>query len=129
MARLTKEQLADRSRYKFNSEEVEIPELGGSVEIKTLTVKERDALPELVRVVEDGEGNKSIVADASLADTAKAFATVVSDPKLTQEEAEAFLGDLPASALDRVIEKFGELLSVKEEDSAATRREFRPQDD
>jgi len=120
MARLSKEQLSDRKRYQFRTEEVEIPELGGSVEVKTLSVKERDQLPDLT----DEKGN----ADASVEKLAQVFAAVVSDPKVTAKEAEGFLGDLPATALDRVIEKFGELLEGKE-DQSARRREFRTQDD
>jgi hypothetical protein len=121
MARLNKEQLADRSRYQFKTEEVEIPELGGSVEVKTLSVKERDSLPDLVD--EDGK------PQASVENLAKVFSAVVSDPEVTEQEAQGFLGDLPATALDRVIEKFGELLGTSEEEAAEKRQEFRPQDD
>lgn len=121
MGRLNKEQLKDRTRYQFRSEVVEIPELDGDVEVKTLSVKERDALPDLV----DADG-KPI---ATLSSLAGVFAQVVSDPKITRQEAEEFLGDLPSTALDRVIEKFGELLSTKEEDAAAVRQDFRPGSD
>ncbi len=117
MARLSKDDLNDRSRYKFERREVDIPELGGSVEVKTLSVAERDALPDLVD--EDGQAN------ASVDNLAEVFATVVSDPDLSADEAKGFLGDLPATALDRVIEQFGELLSIKEEDDGANRRDFR----
>lgn len=107
MPRLTKAQIKDRSRYQFKAEEVEIPELDGSVEVKTLSVKERDELPDLID--EDGK------ASAGLKELAGVFAAVVSDPKVSAKEAEGFLGDLPAPALDRVIEKFGELLSDKDD--------------
>ena len=108
MARLSKQQLADTSRYQFNSEEVEIPELDGSVLVKTLSVKERNDLPDLVD--EDGKPK------AGVDELAGVFAAVVSEPKVTVKEAKGFLGDLPAPALDRVIETFGELLEGKEDE-------------
>jgi hypothetical protein len=115
MPRLTKDQLADRSRYKFKDEEVDIPELGGSVLVKTLSVAERDALPDLI----DADGKP----DSSVSKLAQLFCAVVCDPKLTQDEAEAFLGELPATALDRVVEAFGELVGTKEA-ADKTVREF-----
>lgn len=120
MARLTLDQLRDKSRYEFKTEDVDLPELGGSVAVKTLSVAERDKLPDMTD--ENGKPN------ASVADLAKTFATIVSEPKLTSEEAEAILGDLPATALDKVIEKFSELLGTKEA-TDQTVREFPPSDD
>lgn len=107
MARLSKEQLRDKGRYQFRTGEVELPELGGSVEVRTLSVKERDALPDMTD--ENGKPN------ASVGDLATVFATVVSDPKLTPDEAKQFLGDLPATALDKVNIRFAELLGTEED--------------
>jgi hypothetical protein len=115
MPRLTKEQLADKSRYQFKDQEVDIPELGGSVLVKTLSVAERDALPDLTD--KDGKPN------ATVGKLAQLFVGVVCDPKLSLDEAKAFLGDLPATALDRVVEAFGELVGTKE-DADKTVREF-----
>lgn len=117
MARLTKEQLADKTRYRFRKQEVDLPELDGSVQVKTLSVGEREDLPDLV----DADG-KSI---AGIGELARVCAAVVVDPRLTSGEWEEFLADLPATVLDRVIEAFGELLGTNEKESAATRREFR----
>lgn len=120
MARLTKEELGDRSRYEFVREELEIPELGGSVEVKTLSVKERNELPDIA-----GMKRRERIKGFS-----KIFSFAVSDPKLTPEEAEEFLGDLPIQALDAVMEKFGEMLGIAdEEDAAETRRDFRSEND
>lgn len=115
MPRLSKDQLADRSRYQFRDKEVEIPELGGSVLVKTLSVAERDALPDL----SDAEGNSI----ATVEKLAELFVAVVNDPKLALDEAKAFLGDLPATAFDRVVEAFGELVGTKEA-ADKTVREF-----
>lgn len=117
MARLTKEQLADKTRYKFRKREVDLPELGGSVEVKTLSVGEREDLPDLVDA--DGKPN------AGLSEFAQVCTAVVADPALTAEEWSGFLAELPATALDRVIEAFGKLLGTNEEETAETRRDFR----
>jgi hypothetical protein len=112
-APLTKEALADRSRFQFRSEELELPELDGFVVLKALSVEERDNLPDLT----DDAGNP----DVSIGKLAAIFAAAVDQPKLTAEEAEEFLGSWPASALDRVIEKFGEIAGNETERSAAAR--------
>lgn len=111
MTLLSKEQLKDKTRYQFKAKEVDIPELGGSVKIKTLSVRERNELPELVEI--DSEGRvKSI---ATVEDLAKTFATLVSEPKLTVDEAKEVVGDLPAPAYDRVQQKFAELLGTEDD--------------
>lgn len=115
MPRLTKEQLADRGRYQFKDKEVEIPELGGSVQVRTLSVADRNDLPELT----DKDGNSI----ATVEKLAQLFVAVVTDPKLSVEEATAFLGELPSTAFDRVVEAFGELTGTKE-DADKTVREF-----
>lgn len=110
-APLTKEALADRSRFQFKHEELELPEIGGYIVLKTLSVAERDSLPDLVD--KDGE------PDVSTPKLAAIFAAAVAEPKLTAAEAEEFLGAWPAAALDKVIEKFGELAGGEKEQSAA----------
>lgn len=107
---LSKEALADASRFQFVTDKVDLPEIGGFLVLKTLSVKERDGLPDLV----DKDGNP----DVSIPKLAAIFATAVSDPDVTQEEAEAFLPGWPATALDKVIEKFGELVGVGEDEAA-----------
>lgn len=136
MARLSKEDLADRSRYKFESREVEIPELGGSVEVRTLSVEERDELPDLVKpVLRDGkpvyddDGQQVTETDASIEKLAATWAAVVSDPKLTADEAADLLRPMPAPVLDRVIAEFGKLLGEGKEEAENIRSDFRPETD
>lgn len=108
---LSKEALADRTRFRFKEEVLEIPELGGSIKLKSLSVEEREALPGLV-----DEDDESANAVAKLA---QVFSVIVAEPKVTPEEAEKFLGDWPAEALDRIVAKYGELTGNKEEEQAA----------
>lgn len=126
MARLTKEEFLDRERYTFETEEVDLPELGGSVEVKALNNKDRN---EFVRLADKAEKakNREAIKLAS-----EALAIAISDPPLSAEEIEAVLGDQPATASDRILREFMELIAPDEdeEDSGADRRrEFRSSDD
>lgn len=106
MARLSKEQLGDRGRFKFVQEDVELPELGGSVVVRSPSVGQRDAL---ARELPDDE------KEWTIEHTAKLFAVIVVDPAVTPEEAQEFLSDWPGTALDKITEKFNELVGTKEE--------------
>jgi hypothetical protein len=128
VARLTKNQLTDKSRYQFRTVEVELPELGGTeddpatVAVKTLTIAARNALPRMSeplldkngKVVLNDLGNPVMVPNPDVDDLAQTWVSVVSDPQLSLEEAKAFLGDLPATAFDSVMAKFEELLGSKD---------------
>jgi hypothetical protein len=118
LKRLTKEQLADTSRYKLREEELELPEIGGSVLVKSLSVGARRALPPL----RDEDGNPTKEGQAA------SFATLVVDPEFTPEEAAEFIDALPASAYDKVQIKLAELLGTEEE-RRDTVQEFRPSED
>jgi len=115
MAVLTKEQLADPSRYNFAEAEVDLHEIGGSIKLKALSLEERLALPSML----DGDGEYK----PTLAKLAASFAAMVSQPKLTVKEAEGFLGKLPTTAYDRIQAKFAEMLGTEEE-RRATVKEF-----
>lgn len=106
MARLSKAKLADHSKFHFAEEEVDLPEIGGSVLVRSPSVQQRE---ELAKHAPDSEG------DWSISDTARLFSIVVVDPQVTAEEAEAFLGEWPGAALDRVLAKFAELIGGKED--------------
>jgi hypothetical protein len=112
-APLTAEALADRSRFQFRHEDLDLSEYisGIVLKLKSLSVAERDALPDLI----DKDGNP----DVSVPKLAAVFAAVVEVPKVTPEQAESFLKDWPAAALDKVIEKFGEMTGTREESKAA----------
>jgi hypothetical protein len=118
LKRLTKEQLADTSRYKLREEELELPELGGSVLVKSVTVGKRRELPSM----RDEDGNPTKEGQAAW------FSTVIVDPPLTPDEVEGFIDDLPAMAFDRVNIKVAELVGTEEE-RRDTVQEFRPAED
>jgi hypothetical protein len=116
--RLTKEQLADRTRFRFREQELEIPEIGGTITLKSLSVREREMLPDPAALAEiDDEGKRT---EESLRNAGQVFACIVADPKVTPEEAAAFLADWPAEAFDRVTAAYGELIGTEEETKAAS---------
>lgn len=116
--KLTKEQLADRTRFRFREEDIELPELGGTVTLKSLTVGEREDLPDMV----DEEGKP----DGSVAKIAQLVAAAVSEPKMTAEEVAAYIPFWPAEALDKLLIAYGKM-NGNEEELAAAAKEFRDQ--
>jgi hypothetical protein len=114
LKRLTKEELADTSRYRLYEEELELPELDGTVLVRTLSVGKRR---ELKPIFVDGKPTKEGMAAQ--------LAALVVDPVLTQEEAEAIIDRFPTTAYDKVQNKFAELLGTEEE-RRDTVQEFRP---
>jgi hypothetical protein len=139
MARLSKEALANRSRFQFQTQEVPLPELGdpdGTIAVRSLSVAQRDALPHLnVPVLDgdgkpvlDGEGNPVTKPDMSVEKLAEVFAVAVVDPSLSAAEANEFLGGWPIEALDRVFEKFSELIGTSKEEQSEASTEFRGSD-
>jgi len=115
--RLSAEELADRTRFKFREEELEIPEIGGSIVLKTLSVREREQLPDPVDLTEvDDLGERTRKAIRSAAET---FAVIVVEPNVTVEQAEKFLGDWPAEAFDRISEAYAKLVGNRLEADAA----------
>jgi hypothetical protein len=117
---LTEEEIADTSRYQFAEEELYLPELGGSIVIRPMTVEQRQKLPSM----RDEDGNFK----PTLKTMAASFAALVVNPKLTPEKAEKFIGKLPTTAYDAVQMKLAELIGSTEE-ARATRKEFRPAED
>lgn len=130
MARLSKEQFLDRTRYSFDALEVDLPELGGSVEVRALSNKDRN---EFVRLTQKAGKTKRVGEANRLA--AEALAIAISDPVLTAEEIEGVLEDQPATASDRILKELVDLLGPdtdeddEDEEDAARRREFRTSDD
>jgi hypothetical protein len=120
MAVLTKEQLADPTRYSFAEAEVELHEIGGSIMLQALSLEDRLALPSMLN--DDGEYKPT------LEKLAASFAAMVAQPKLTAVEAQKFLGKLPTTAYDRIQAKFAEMLGTEEE-RRATVKEFPPSKD
>lgn len=110
-APLTKDQLADRTRFQWREQEVELDELGGYVVLVALSVEAREALPDLV----DKDGVPVLTSE----NLAAVLAAACKEPKLTADEAKEFVSDWPASAIDKVITAFGDLNGTREEQSAA----------
>lgn len=106
MARLSKSALKNSQNFTFKEEEVEVPGVPddngepGTVLVRTPDVGTRDRLAK-----ERPEDPK----DWELEDTARLFAAIVVDPKVTQEEAVEILRPWPGEALDAILEKFNEL--------------------
>lgn len=117
---LTAEEIADTSRYKLEPETLPLPEIGGAVRVKPMTVEQRLALPSM----RDDEGNWAPTLDAMAA----SFASVLIEPELTPKQAEKFIGKLPTTAYDAVQLKIAEMVGSIEEERA-TRKEFRPSKD
>jgi len=111
--------LADRSRFDFRYEVVELPEIGGKIKLKSLSVEEREMLPDLRKLSEEDDVGKR--TEGAIKAAAFTFALIVAEPKVTAEEAEKFLGDWPAKAYDRVNEAYDKLLGGGEEEKAAYR--------
>lgn len=117
---LTAEEIADTSRYKVEPETLPLPELGGAVKVKPMTVEQRLELPSM----RDDNGNWAPTIEAMAA----SFASVLCEPELTPEETAKFLGKMPTTAYDAVQLKIAEMIGSVEEERA-TRKEFRPPKD
>ncbi|RPH37044.1 MAG: hypothetical protein EHM90_00405 [Chloroflexi bacterium] len=119
---LSASQLADRSRFKFRTKVVDLPEIGGKIEIRSLTIAEREQLPTLADMKDiDDKGERTEHAVASAAET---FSVIVSNPEVSAAQAKEFLGSWPAEAFDRVVEEFGELVADGKEEQRIARDEF-----
>ena len=90
MARITRDQFFAAA---IPTEVVEVPELGGDVEIRALTVAQQDAIASSVKRRKDGQE-----ADAAC----KTLIEGMVDPKLTAADYEA-LKDRSAGAVARIV--------------------------
>jgi hypothetical protein len=124
MARLSKDQIGDRGRYRFKQNEVPIPELSedednpDTVLIRTPSLKQRDEMG--TKLPDDPTEWK--VDDAAL------LASVwVVEPQLSEKEWAEFLGDWPGTAFDRITTAFAKLIGGEEEMRRAA-GDFQPAD-
>lgn len=115
---LSADELADKLRFQFKEEDVELPEIGGKIRVKQLNLEEREGLPDLV----DEKGK--VLPDPGLRRLASMFAAIVIEPDMQMEAARQAILKWPAEAVDRVIIAFGKMTGTKEE-AAAVRDEFR----
>lgn len=116
MARLSKEQLTKKQQFVPKEVEIKLPELGGSILIRELSVGQQD---------EKGEKTPDSVEDWQLKHTALSLSYYVVDPELTAEEWEEAIGDWPQNALNTVTRKIAELEGVSEEELRSAVTEFR----
>jgi hypothetical protein len=119
---LTKDQLADRTRFSFKEEDVELPEIGGMIRVKQMNLQEREELPDLA------DENGKAIPDPDKKRLATLFASIVVEPRLSVEEARETIVTWPAEAVDKVIIAFGKMTGTKEEAVAAA-AEFRSSND
>jgi hypothetical protein len=115
---LSAEQLADKTRFRFRESVLDLTDtIGGKITLKSLSVREREELPDavdLTEVTDTGERTQKAISSA-----AQVFAVIVSEPKVTVEQAEQFLGDWPAEAFDAVTAAYGQMVGNREEAKAA----------
>jgi len=114
---LSADDLADRTRFRFREEAVEIPEIGGKVVLKSLSVREREMLPDASELSEvDDLGKRT---EKALQNAAQTFSVIVVDPKIDPDGWAKFIGDWPAEAFDRITAAYGELVGTEGEVQAA----------
>jgi len=124
--RLTAEELADRTRFRFREKVLDIPELGGEITLKTLSVREREILRAPVEEAA-GKTDEGDPTEAAIEAAAKVFSLIVLEPNVTEEEATGFLGDWPVEAFDRITDAYADLIGSREDEKAAY-AEFQPAD-
>jgi hypothetical protein len=116
---LTAEDLANKVRFKFRETELDLTDKGvpGIIVLKSLTVREREQLPDPVDLTEvDDRGERTRRA---LESAGEVFALIVAQPKVTAEAAAEFLGDWPTEAYDAISEAYGSMVGNREEAQAA----------
>lgn len=127
---LTKEQLQDRARFNFKESTLEIPELGGKVKIRALSVGQRNSLAEELpktEVLPDGTVKTS--GKWTLKHTAMGLEKYVSEPTMSLDDWTATIKPWPAMALDRLQAKIRELVNLTPEEEASAGMEFRSEND
>ena len=94
MARLTAEQLG--GAITFAEEDVDLPELGGTVRVRALSVGRRARLR---KGILDGAGNITDLGEFEV----RMFVAGLCDPKVTREQALIWKEQWPGDMWDRVI--------------------------
>jgi hypothetical protein len=117
---LTKEQLQDRARFTFEERPLEIPELGGKVLLRALSVAERNRLSN--QLPDDAK-------NWQLKHTALSLSTYVKSVEMSLDDWTETIKPWPAQALDRINQEITKIIniSIEEENSAGV--EFRGTDE
>lgn len=127
MARLTADQLnatAENAEetFDFKEEEVEIPELGGTILLRELPVGRRS---KLLKGITDENGNVSDVAEFQT----RLLAASCIDPVLKTAEVRKWLPKWPSTTADRALDAIGRLGGDKKKEAANAEAEFQETDD
>lgn len=122
MPRLTPEQLnaSKNHEWEFDEEEVEIPQLGGSVLLRELTVKRQGVL---LSGLQDEHGNIKDIVKMQV----RLFAAGCVEPRMKESEVEKFLPSWPTTEAKRVfdvINKLGGPEFEAEKEAEAAEAEF-----
>lgn len=119
---LSKEALTSGTRFKREEQIVDVPELGGKLKLRGVSLKEarqiRAQLPDDFR-------------SFKIEHTAFSLSKYVVSPKLTTDEWTEVLSreDFPDKANTRIQQKIGEMMAITDEEETAVADEFRPTDD
>jgi hypothetical protein len=116
---LTKEQLADKARFKPEEEPVEIPELGGKVLVRGISIGERTHIRKQLPATLDKWG---------LQHTALMLAGYVAKPELTESEWKEILAPIPATAVDRINRTISKVADITDAEEGAAAVEFQGSD-
>lgn len=108
----TAEDLRNTAKFRFKTETLPIPEVGVSLVLRSLSIRQREDLPDI-----DPEAD--VTTEETIAKLAETFSIIVHQPKVTAEEAQVFLGDWPAEALDRLMVAYVQMQGSKEEEAVA----------
>lgn len=87
--------------------DVEMPEWGGKVKVRSMTARERSLLHKLV----SSQGDNFSIESANKF----ALLTGIVEPKLTQEEVELILSEKSGAAVERIVKAFNKLSGLSEE--------------
>lgn len=117
---LTKEALQDRARFSFEERTLDLPEFGGKVGLRGLSVGDRESLSK--RMPDSPKAWKRM-------HTAMSLAEYVIAPEMTTDEWTETIAPWPASALDRINREISEIINVTTEEENAAGMEFPGSDD
>lgn len=125
MSRLTAEQLNASASHDFQlkEEEVEIPQLGGTVLLRELTTSRR---AKLLKGITDENGNVSDVQEFQCRLTA---AALVEPAGIKTAEVRKWLPKWPATEADKILDAVNRLGGDKKKEAANAEAEFHETDD
>jgi hypothetical protein len=116
--RLTREQVTG-AKLALQEDEVDLPELGGTILVRQLSAGMRTRLLEGIVDTDTGD-----ILDLALFQ-ARLFGASVIDPDLSEEEAVALLDEWPAAVWDRVMAAVNAMTPNPQEVERAAAQEFR----